>query len=223
MKMVLKRTWLKAFRTASASLRNPSWEKWMATVKPWQWAVAWQPEGGDNLTESYVNLIPTPQGGTHVNGFRSGLLAAIREFCEFRKLIPRGVKLAPDDIWDRCSYVLSAKMSEPQFSGQTKERLSSRQCASFVNGVVKDAFSLWLNHHTEAGERLAEMAHRQTPAIGCGRARKSNAKKSPPARPCPANWQIASARTRRKANCFWWRAIRPVDRPSRPATGKSRR
>ncbi len=122
------------------------------------WAVAWQPEGGDTLTESYVNLIPTAQGGTHVNGFRSGLLAAIREFCDFRKLIPRGVKLAPDDIWDRCSYVLSAKMIEPQFSGQTKERLSSRQCASFVGGVVKDAFSLWLNHHTEAGERLAEMA-----------------------------------------------------------------
>jgi topoisomerase-4 subunit B len=118
----------------------------------------WLPEGGEAITESYVNLIPTPQGGTHVNGFRSGLLAAIREFCEFRKLIPRGIKLAPDDIWDRCAYVLSAKMTDPQFSGQTKERLSSRQCASFVNGVVKDAFSLWLNHHTEAGERLAEMA-----------------------------------------------------------------
>ncbi|MGD9308787.1 MAG: DNA topoisomerase IV subunit B [Desulfosarcina sp.] len=122
------------------------------------WAVVWQPEGGETIMESYVNLIPTPQGGTHVNGFRSGLLAAIREFCEFRKLIPRGIKLAPDDIWERCSYVLSAKMMDPQFSGQTKERLSSRQCASFVNGVVKDAFSLWLNHHTEAGERLAEMA-----------------------------------------------------------------
>ena len=122
------------------------------------WAVAWLPEGGETITESYVNLIPTPQGGTHVNGFRSGLLAAIREFCEFRKLIPRGIKLAPDDIWDRCAFVLSAKMTDPQFSGQTKERLSSRQCASFVNGVVKDAFSLWLNHHTEAGERLAEMA-----------------------------------------------------------------
>jgi len=122
------------------------------------WAVAWLPEGGDTIAESYVNLIPTTQGGTHVNGFRSGLLAAIREFCEFRKLIPRGIKLAPDDIWDRCAYVLSAKMIDPQFSGQTKERLSSRQCASFVNGVVKDAFALWLNHHTEAGERLAEMA-----------------------------------------------------------------
>ena len=122
------------------------------------WAVAWQPDGGETVTESYVNLIPTTQGGTHVNGFRSGLLAAIREFCDFRKLIPRGIKLAPDDIWNRCAYVLSVKMADPQFSGQTKERLSSRQCASFVNGVVKDAFSLWLNQHTEDGERLAEMA-----------------------------------------------------------------
>jgi topoisomerase IV subunit B len=122
------------------------------------WAVAWCPEGGDTISESYVNLIPTPLGGTHVNGFRAGLLASIREFCEFRKLIPRGIKLAPDDIWDKCNYVLSTKMEDPQFSGQTKERLSSRQCASFVSGVVKDSFSLWLNHHTEAGEKLAEMA-----------------------------------------------------------------
>ena len=135
------------------------------------WAVVWQPEGGETITESYVNLIPTPQGGTHVNGFRSGLLGAIREFCEFRKLIPRGIKLAPDDVWERCSYVLSTKMTDPQFSGQTKERLSSRQCASFVNGVVKDAFSLWLNHHTEAGERLAEMA------IECARNRLKAGKK----------------------------------------------
>jgi topoisomerase-4 subunit B len=122
------------------------------------WAVAWQPDGGETVTESYVNLIPTAQGGTHVNGFRSGLLAAMREFCDFRKLIPRGIKLAPDDIWNRCAYVLSVKMAEPQFSGQTKERLSSRQCAAFVNGVIKDAFSLWLNQHTDDGERLAEMA-----------------------------------------------------------------
>ncbi len=122
------------------------------------WAVVWLPEGGDTLTESYVNLIPTPQGGTHVNGFRSGLLASVREFCEFRKLIPRGVKLAPEDIWDRCAYILSVRMQEPQFSGQTKERLSSRQCASFVSGAVKDAFGLWLNQHTEAGEQLAELA-----------------------------------------------------------------
>ena len=123
-----------------------------------EWAVVWLPEGGEAVTESYVNLIPTAQGGTHVNGFRSGLLASIREFCEFRKLLPRGVKLAPEDIWDRCCYVLSVRMQDPQFSGQTKERLSSRQCASFVSGGVKDAFSLWLNQHTDAGEKLAELA-----------------------------------------------------------------
>jgi topoisomerase-4 subunit B len=122
------------------------------------WAVIWLPEQGQLIAESYVNLIPTPQGGTHVNGFRSGLLAAVREFCEFRNLIPRGIKLAPDDIWDKCSYVLSTKMIDPQFSGQTKERLGSRQCASFVSNVVRDAFALWLNHHTEVGEQLAEMA-----------------------------------------------------------------
>jgi topoisomerase-4 subunit B len=122
------------------------------------WAVAWQPESSDTITESYVNLIPTAQGGTHVNGFRSGLLASLREFCEFRKLIPRGIKLTADDIWERCSYILSVKMSDPQFSGQTKERLSSRQCAAMVSGTIKDAFTLWLNHHTEVGEQLAEMA-----------------------------------------------------------------
>ena len=122
------------------------------------WAVIWLPEQGQLVAESYVNLIPTSLGGTHVNGFRSGLLAAVKEFCEFRNLIPRGIKLAPDDIWDKCSYVLSAKMNDPQFSGQVKERLGSRQCASFVLNVVRDAFALWLNHHTEVGEQLAEMA-----------------------------------------------------------------
>ncbi|MGD9301208.1 MAG: DNA topoisomerase IV subunit B, partial [Desulfobacterales bacterium] len=122
------------------------------------WAVIWLPEQGQVIAESYVNLIPTTQGGTHVNGFRSGLLAAVREFCEFRNLIPRGIKLTADDIWDKCSYVLSAKLNDPQFSGQTKERLGSRQFASFTTNVVRDAFALWLNHHTEAGEKLAEMA-----------------------------------------------------------------
>lgn len=122
------------------------------------WAVAWLPEGGDGITESYVNLIHTPLGGTHINGFRSGLLASLREFCEFRKLIPRGVRLAPEDIWDNCCYVLSVKMQDPQFTGQTKERLSSRQCAALVSGAVKDAFSLFLNQHTDAGEQLAELA-----------------------------------------------------------------
>ncbi len=122
------------------------------------WVVAWLPEEGEVVAESYVNLIPTSQGGTHVNGFRSGLLASIREFCEFRKLTPRGVKLTPDDIWDRCAYILSLKMQDPQFSGQTKERLSSRQAAGLVSGIVKDGFSLWLNQNVEAGEQLAQMA-----------------------------------------------------------------
>jgi len=121
------------------------------------WAVMWLPEGGDLVTESYVNLIPTAQGGTHVNGLRQGLLESMREFCEFRNLMPRGVKLSPDDIWDRCAYILSTKMQDPQFAGQTKERLSSRQSAAFVSGVVKDSFSLWLNQHTDVAESLAEM------------------------------------------------------------------
>lgn len=122
------------------------------------WAFMWLPEGGECLAESYVNLIPTPQGGTHVNGLRNGLLEAIREFCEFRNLLPRGVKLSAEDIWDRISYVLSVKLDDPQFSGQTKERLSSRQCATFVAGVVKDAFSLWLNQNPVIGDALAERA-----------------------------------------------------------------
>lgn len=122
------------------------------------WAFFWMPEGGECLAESYVNLIPTAQGGTHVNGMRNGLLEAMREFCEFRNLLPRGVKLTADDIWDRISYVLSVKLDDPQFSGQTKERLSSRQCATFVAGVVKDAFSLWLNQHSVVGDALAERA-----------------------------------------------------------------
>lgn len=122
------------------------------------WAVIWLPEGGEALAESYVNLIPTTQGGTHVNGLRSGLTAAIREFCEFRNLLPRGVQLAPEDVWERCVYILSVKLQDPQFTGQTKDRLSSRECAAFVAGVVKDAFSLWLNQNTEAGGRIAELA-----------------------------------------------------------------
>ena len=121
------------------------------------WAVMWLPEGGDMITESYVNLIPTAQGGTHVNGLRQGLLESMREFCEFRNLLPRGVKLTPDDIWERCSYVLSTKMQDPQFAGQTKERLSSRQASAFVSGIVKDSFSLWLNKHTDIAELMADM------------------------------------------------------------------
>jgi topoisomerase-4 subunit B len=122
------------------------------------WSVTWLVESGELVTESYVNLIPTAQGGTHVNGLRTGLTDALREFCEFRSLVPRGVKISPEDVWDRVCYVLSVKLQDPQFSGQTKERLSSRECAAFVSGVVKDSFSLWLNQHTDAGEAIAMLA-----------------------------------------------------------------
>ena len=122
------------------------------------WALLWLPEGGELIGESYVNLIPTALGGTHVNGLRQGLLDAMREFCEFRNLLPRGVKLTADDLWDRCAYVLSLKIQDPQFAGQTKERLSSRQSAVFIGGVVKDAFSLWLNQNIQQAELLADMA-----------------------------------------------------------------
>lgn len=122
------------------------------------WAVMWCPEGGEGITESYVNLIPTVQGGTHVNGLRSGLAEAVRDFCELRNLLPRGVKLAPEDVWDNCRYVLSVKLKEPQFSGQTKEKLSSRECAAFVSGVVKDSFSLWLHQDIASAEAIAKLA-----------------------------------------------------------------
>ena len=123
-----------------------------------EWAIAWVVEGGlEAVSESYVNLVPTAQGGTHVNGFRTGLTEAIREFCDFRSLLPRGVKIAPEDVWENCHYVLSVKLEDPQFSGQTKERLSSRECVAFVSGVAKDTFSLWLNQHPEAGEKIAEI------------------------------------------------------------------
>ncbi|HEV7425922.1 MAG TPA: DNA topoisomerase IV subunit B [Thermoanaerobaculia bacterium] len=124
------------------------------------WAVVWLPEAdpSDLVTESYVNLIPTAQGGTHVNGFRTGLTEAIREFCELRNLLPRGVKLAPEDVWSRCSYILSLRMTEPQFTGQTKDRLSSREASAFVSGVAQDAFSIWLNNNVVDAERIAQVA-----------------------------------------------------------------
>ena len=122
------------------------------------WALAWQTEPGQAVVESYVNLVPTPQGGTHVNGLRTGLTNGMREFCEFRSLLPRGVSLAPEDIWDGLNFVLSAKLEDPQFSGQTKERLSSRESAAFVAGVLKDSFALWLNQHPETGDAIAQLA-----------------------------------------------------------------
>ncbi|MCK9365539.1 MAG: DNA topoisomerase IV subunit B [Metallibacterium scheffleri] len=120
-------------------------------------ALAWLPEG-ELVQESYVNLIPTTQGGTHVNGLRSGLTSALREFCELRNLLPRGLKLAPEDIWERVTYVLSLRMKDPQFAGQTKERLSSRDAAGLVESALHDAFSLWLNQHVELGEAIAQLA-----------------------------------------------------------------
>ncbi len=122
------------------------------------WGIVWTTESlAENITESYVNLVPTAQGGTHVNGLRAGLTEAIREFCEIRNLLPRGVKITPEDVWELCHYILSVKLEDPQFSGQTKERLSSRECVTFVSGVAKDAFSLWLNQHPSAGEKIAEV------------------------------------------------------------------
>jgi topoisomerase-4 subunit B len=123
-----------------------------------QWALFWVTGEDTPLAESYVNLIPTPQGGTHVSGLRSGTTDALREYCEFRSLLPRGVRLAPEDVWDRAAFVLSVKLEDPQFSGQTKERLSSRECAAFISGVVKDAFALWLNQHPETGDQIAMRA-----------------------------------------------------------------
>ena len=121
-------------------------------------ALTWTEKTNNTIAESFVNLIPTIGGGTHVNGLRSGLTDALKEFCEFRNLIPKNIKLTPDDVWQKIAFVLSIKILDPQFSGQTKERLSSRECASFVSGVVKDSFSLWLNQHTDIAEKIAELA-----------------------------------------------------------------
>jgi topoisomerase-4 subunit B len=129
------------------------------------WAITWLAEPSENLLESYVNLIPTPQGGTHVNGLRAGATDAIREFCEFRNLLPRGVKLTPEDVWQNVAFVLSAKVREPQFAGQTKERLSSRECVPFISGVVKDSLSLWLNQHTDVAEKIARKKITSGPAL----------------------------------------------------------
>lgn len=123
-----------------------------------EWAVVWRIDAVAPVSESYVNLIPTVQGGTHVNGLRAGLTEALREFCDFRNLLPRGLKVAPEDVWEGVAYILSVKMEDPQFSGQMKERLGSRECAGFVSGVVKDMFALWLNQHPESGDQIAQQA-----------------------------------------------------------------
>ena len=122
------------------------------------YALCWAPDAEAALGESYVNLIPTIEGGTHVNGLRAGVAAAVREFCEFRNLVPRGLKLTPEDVWDKANYVLSIKIQEPQFAGQMKERLGSRDAAPLVEGFVRDSVALWLNRHPDAGERIAQFA-----------------------------------------------------------------
>ncbi len=122
------------------------------------WALVWNVDGGQAVAESYVNLIPTAQGGTHVNGLRTGLTNAIREFADIRSLLPRGVSIAPEDVWDGLNFVLSSKLEDPQFSGQTKERLSSREAAAFISGVLKDEFSVWLNQHPETGDQITQLA-----------------------------------------------------------------
>jgi len=122
------------------------------------WAIQWVQGIENPISDSYVNLIPTPQGGTHVNGLRSGLTDALKEFCEFRNLVPRGIKLTADDIWVNCSSILSAKLKDPQFTGQTKERLSSKEVTGFISTIIKDAFSLWLNQHTAEGEEIAQLS-----------------------------------------------------------------
>ncbi|WP_315043880.1 DNA topoisomerase IV subunit B [Faucicola mancuniensis] len=121
-------------------------------------AICWNGEGGQTVQESYVNLIPTIQGGTHVNGLRTGITEALREFCELHNLLPRNVKITADDVWDGVNYILSLKFSEPQFSGQTKERLSSREAVAVVQNFAKDGFSLWLNQNTEIAKQIAEIA-----------------------------------------------------------------
>ena len=137
---------------------QPFMGKMVADHEAVEWGIVWTAESlPEAITESYVNLVPTAQGGTHVNGLRAGLTEAMREFCDFRNLLPRGVKVAPEDVWENCHFILSVKLEDPQFSGQTKERLSSRECVAFVSGVAKDSFSLWLNQHPAEGEKIAEI------------------------------------------------------------------
>ncbi|RYZ57811.1 MAG: DNA topoisomerase IV subunit B, partial [Proteobacteria bacterium] len=140
------------------SPKDPLAGKTGSAAETIEWALAWAPDLPQAISESYVNLIPTAGGGTHVNGLRAGVCAAIREFTEFRNLLPRGVKLTPEDIWSGVSFVLSLKMKDPQFAGQTKERLGSREAAAMVEGYVHDATAMWLNQHPEAGEGIAMQA-----------------------------------------------------------------
>jgi topoisomerase-4 subunit B len=184
------------------------------------WAVVWLPEDGDIVGESYVNLIPTSQGGTHVNGFRTGLTEAIREFCEFRNLLPRGVKLAPEDVWARCSYILSVRMTNPQFTGQTKDRLSSREASAFVSGVTQDAFSIWLNNNVATRRRSPRGDRSGHHAAQAGKKVERKKLTSGPA--LPGKLADCTARTSIARSCSWSKATPRAARRSRPATASSR-
>jgi topoisomerase-4 subunit B len=184
-----------------------------------EWALVWRRDGAEAVLESYVNLIPTPQGGTHVNGLRSGLCDALREFCEFRNLLPRGIKLAPEDVWEGASFVLSVKIAEPQFSGQTKERLASRECAAFVGGVIKDHFALWLNQHPETRSQRSQSRTRNGGSSSRSRSCVSGSSR---ARRCRASSPTAPSRSRAKPSSSSSRAIRPAAPRNRRATVRRR-
>ncbi len=187
-----------------------------------EFAICWNVEGGEQVQESYVNLIPTAQGGTHVNGLRSGVTEALREFCELRNLLPRNLKLSAEDVWDGVNYILSLKFQEPQFSGQTKERLSSREASNIVLNIAKDAFSLWLNQHAEIAMQLAEMAISKA-----GRrlkaAKKVERKKLFPALHCRVSWQTVLAKHVRTVNYLLSRVTQQVVVPSKRAIKTFRR
>ncbi len=171
-----------------------------------EFAICWNVEGGEQIQESYVNLIPTAQGGTHVNGLRSGVTEALREFCELRNLLPRNLKLSAEDVWDGVNFILSLKFQEPQFSGQTKERLSSREASGIVLNIAKDAFALWLNQNSEIAMQLAEMAISKA-----GRrlkaAKKVERKKIVSYQPCLENWLIVLDKLVKNLNYLLSRVI----------------
>ena len=185
------------------------------------WAIVWMPEGGEPLTESYVNLVPTPQDGSHVAGFRQGLADAMREFCEYRNLLPKGVKLTADDIISHASFVLSLKMKEPQFAGQTKERLSSKDAQAYMVTAAKEGFSLWMNQHVADGEAVAQIAIQNAQArLRAGK--KIERKKISAGPRCRASWPIALRKIWQQLNYFWWKGTLPAARPSRRVIVSSR-
>ncbi len=151
-------TWSSSSGSAERLPHEPITGSHTAEQDAVDWALVWSSDAEQLIAESYVNLIPTTGGGTHVNGLRAGVVNAVREFCEFRNLLPRGIKLTAEDVWDRVCYVLSIKIRDPQFAGQTKEKLSSREAAALVETQARDASALWLNQHPDAGERIAQFA-----------------------------------------------------------------